>query len=148
MLETWRWYGQFDAISLSEVRQTGASGIVTALHEIPYGEVWARETIAARKAEIDTAGLCWEVVESLPVHERIKKGEGDLSELFANYRQSMANLAAEGLHVICYNFMPLLDWTRTDLDAPVDGGGTCLRFSAPKMAAFELFYAWTGGGGG
>lgn len=138
MIECWRWYGPFDKISLAEIRQTGASGIVTALHEVPYGEVWTREAIAARKAEIEAAGLNWEVVESLPVHERIKRGDGDLSELFANYRQSMANLAAEGLRLICYNFMPLLDWTRTDLKAPVACGGTCLRFDAARMCAFEL----------
>ena len=139
MRETWRWYGQFDKISLSDVRQTGACGIVTALHEIPYGEVWGEEAISARKSKIEAAGMSWDVVESLPVHERIKRGDGDLCELFANYRQSMANLAAQGVHTICYNFMPLLDWTRTDLGAPVEGGGTCLRFSAPRMAAFELF---------
>jgi mannonate dehydratase len=139
MIESWRWYGPFDKISLPEIAQTGATGIVTALHEIPYGEVWPAARIAARKAEIAAAGFDWVVVESLPVHERIKRGEGDLSELFANYRQSMANLAAEGIRTICYNFMPLIDWTRTDLAAPVARGGTCLRFSAPKMAAFELF---------
>jgi mannonate dehydratase len=138
MIESWRWYGPFDKITLPEIAQTGASGIVTALHEIPYGEVWPAERIASRKAEIQAAGFEWVVVESLPIHERIKRGEGDLSELFANYRQSMANLAANGVHTICYNFMPLIDWTRTDLAAPVARGGTCLRFSAPKMAAFEL----------
>lgn len=139
MIESWRWYGPFDKITLPEIAQTGASGIVTALHEIPYGEVWPRETIAARNAQIKSAGFDWVVVESLPVHERIKRGDGDLSELFANYRQSMANLAAEGVTTICYNFMPLLDWTRTDLTAPVARGGTCLRFEAAKMAAFELY---------
>ena len=139
MKESWRWYGPLDRISLGEIAQTGASGIVTALHEVPYGEIWSRETIARRKAEIEAAGFQWVVVESLPIHERIKRGDGDLSALFANYRQSMANLAAEGLFTICYNFMPLLDWTRTDLAAPVDRGGSCLRFSAPKMAALELF---------
>ncbi|WP_103256507.1 mannonate dehydratase [Tabrizicola aquatica] len=138
MIESWRWYGPFDKITLPEIAQTGATGIVTALHEIPYGEVWPTDRIAARKAEIQAAGFDWVVVESLPIHERIKRGEGDLSQLFANYRQSMANLAANGIHTICYNFMPLIDWTRTDLDAPVARGGTCLRFSAPKMAAFEL----------
>jgi mannonate dehydratase len=138
MIESWRWYGPFDKITLPEIAQTGAMGIVTALHEIPYGEVWPRDLIAARKAEIEAAGFHWVVVESLPIHERIKRGEGDLSQLFANYRQSMANLAANGIHTICYNFMPLIDWTRTDLAAPVARGGTCLRFSAPKMAAFEL----------
>ena len=139
MKESWRWYGPFDKISLGEVSQTGASGIVTALHEVPYGEIWSRDMIAGRKAEIKSAGFDWVVVESLPIHERIKRNDGDLSELFANYRQSMANLAAEGIHTICYNFMPLLDWTRTDLAAPVERGGSCLRFSAPKMAALELY---------
>lgn len=139
MKETWRWFGPFDAITLPQIAQTGASGIVTALHEIPYGEVWQRDQIAARNAEITAAGFTWDVVESLPIHERIKKGEGDLGKLFANYRQSMANLAAEGITTICYNFMPVLDWTRTDLTAPVANGGTCLRFSAPRMAAFEIF---------
>ena len=138
MIESWRWYGPFDKITLPEIAQTGASGIVTALHEIPYGEVWPKDLIAARKAEIQAAGFDWVVVESLPIHERIKRGEGDLSQLFANYRQSMANLAANGIQTICYNFMPLIDWTRTDLAAPVARGGTCLRFSAPKMAAFEI----------
>jgi mannonate dehydratase len=138
MKESWRWYGPFDKIGLNEVAQTGATGIVTALHEIPYGEVWDQSAIAARQAEIQQAGFEWVVVESLPIHERIKRGDGDLTRYFANYRQSMANLAAQGIHTICYNFMPLLDWTRTDLAAPVAGGGTCLRFSAPRMAAFEI----------
>jgi mannonate dehydratase len=138
MIESWRWYGDLDRIALSEIAQTGATGIVTALHEIPYGEVWPQADIAARKARIEAAGFQWVVVESLPIHERIKRGEGDLSGLFANYRQSMANLAAQGIRTICYNFMPLIDWTRTDLAAPVARGGTCLRFSAPRMAAFEL----------
>lgn len=145
MKESWRWYGPLDKISLSEVAQTGASGIVTALHEIPYGEVWNRETIAKRKADVMAAGFDWVVVESLPIHERIKRSDGDLSGLFANYRQSMANLAAEGIKTICYNFMPLLDWTRTDLAAPVARGGSCLRFSAPRMAALELFMLGRGG---
>ena len=93
MKETWRWFGQFDAISLDEIAQTGAEGIVTALHDVPYGEVWPREEIARRRAMIEAAGFTWDVVESLPVHEDIKRGEGDLSALFANYRQSLANLA-------------------------------------------------------
>lgn len=139
MIESWRWYGPLDKITLPEIAQTGATGIVTALHEIPYGDVWPRETIAARAHEIRSAGFDWVVVESLPVHERIKRSDGDLSQLFANYRQSMANLAAEGVNTICYNFMPILDWTRTDLAAPVARGGSCLRFEASKMAAFELY---------
>jgi mannonate dehydratase len=138
MIESWRWFGDLDRITLPEVAQTGASGIVTALHDIPYGEVWPREAIAARHATLQAHGFVWSAVESLPVHERIKRGEGDLAPLFANYRQSLANLAAEGVRTVCYNFMPLLDWTRTDLAAPVARGGNCLRFSAPRMAAFEI----------
>ncbi|MCM2441546.1 mannonate dehydratase [Agrobacterium vitis] len=140
MKESWRWYGPFDRITLTEVAQTGASGIVNALHEIPYGEVWSRDAIAARRDEIANSGLglTWNVVESLPIHEDIKRGEGDLERLFSNYRQSMKNLADAGIHTICYNFMPLLDWTRTQLDAPVARGGTALRFSEPHMAAFEI----------
>jgi mannonate dehydratase len=139
MIETWRWFGPLDKIALGQIVQTGAQGIVTALHDIPYGVVWDRAAISARHADIRAAGLAWSVVESLPVHEDIKRGTGDLATLYANYRQSMVNLAAEGIKTICYNFMPLLDWTRTDLAAPVKGGGTCLRFSAPRMAAFEIF---------
>jgi mannonate dehydratase len=138
MQETWRWYGGFDKITLSDVAQTGATGIVNALHEIPYGEVWETDAINTRADQIRAAGFDWSVVESLPIHERIKRGDGDLTQLFANYRQSMANLAAAGVGVICYNFMPLLDWTRTDLAAPVARGGTCLRFEAYRMAAFEI----------
>ena len=138
MIESWRWYGEFDAITLPEVAQTGARGIVTALHAIPYGEIWSREATAKRKGQIVAAGFDWVVTESLPVHERIKRGQGDLSQLFANYRQSMANLAAQGINTICYNFMPLLVWTRTDLAAPVARGGTCLRFDATRMAVFEV----------
>ncbi len=140
MMESWRWFGPLDEITLPEIMQTGASGIVTALHNIPYGEVWPEQAIAERSAEIAATGrLKWLVVESLPVDERIKRGEGDLSLLFANYRQSMANLAACGVKTICYNFMPLLDWTRTRLDAPVAGGGTALRFDQTEMAVLEVF---------
>lgn len=138
MIESWRWYGGLDTITLDEVAQTGAAGIVTALHEIPYGEVWSAEAIADRNTQVKAAGFDWVVVESLPIHEDIKKGTGDLARLFGTYRQSMANLAAQGIKTICYNFMPLLDWTRTDLAAPVAGGATCLRFEAVRMAAFEV----------
>lgn len=138
MRETWRWFGEFDPIALDQVAQTGAQGIVSALHAIPYGEIWSPDAISARKREIEAAGFTWDVVESLPVHEDIKRGTGDLNSLFANYRQSLVNLAAEGIKTVCYNFMPILDWTRTDLAAPVARGGTCLHFSAVKMAAFEI----------
>jgi mannonate dehydratase len=138
MLETWRWYGSLDNIALSEIRQTGASGIVTALHEIPYGQVWELDTIAARRDTIKKAELKWSVCESLPISEDIKRGTGELDSLFANYRQSLSNLASAGIHTICYNFMPLIDWTRTDLQSPIASGGSCLRFEATKMAAFEI----------
>ena len=138
MRETWRWFGEFDPIPLTDVAQTGAVGIVSALHAIPYGQVWPRVAIAARRDEIAAAGFRWDVVESLPVHEDIKRGTGDLPTLFAAYRQSLANLAAEGITTVCYNFMPVLDWTRTDLAAPVARGGQCLRFDAGQMAAFEI----------
>lgn len=138
MMESWRWYGPLDKITLPEIRQTGATGIVTALHEIPYGEVWEQTAIEERRDMIAAEGMVWNVAESLPIHENIKRGEGDLEPLFDNYRTSMENMAAAGIHTICYNFMPLLDWTRTDLQSPVKGGGTCLRFEATRMAAFEI----------
>ncbi len=139
MLDSWRWYGDLDKITLGEIAQTGASGIVTSLHDIPYGEVWSRDVIAARVEQVQQAGFVWNVVESLPIHEKIKRGDGELTQLFDNYRQSMRNLAAQGVYTICYNFMPLLDWTRTDLAEPVKTGGSCLRFESRKMAAFEIY---------
>ena len=141
MIEGWRWFGPVDKVTLPEIAQTGASAIVTALHEIPYGEIWPTEAIEDRQNVVRKGGfgVDWRVVESLPVHENIKRGTGDLKPLFANYRQSLANLAACGIRTVCYNFMPVLDWTRTILDAPVRGGATALRFDAVRMAAFELF---------
>ena len=142
MEQSWRWFGPGDSVPLHAIRQAGARGVVTSLHEIPYGELWTPEAIAARQALIaaDPAlGLRWNVVESLPVHERIKLGEGDLSGLFDTYRASMRNLAAAGVRVICYNFMPVVDWTRTELRHPLPGGGSALRFNVHEFAAFECF---------
>ena len=142
MEQAWRWFGPEDVIKLSHVCQTGATGIVTALHHIPYGVVWSIEEIEKRKALIaadPSLGLRWSVVESLPVHESIKIGEGDLTPLFDNYRQSLRNLAQCGITTVCYNFMPVVDWTRTELAHPLPGGGTALRFNAHEFAAFDCF---------
>jgi mannonate dehydratase len=139
MLQTWRWFGPSDAVTLAAARQAGASGIVTALHHIPYGTVWGPEEIAKRQAEVASPGfgLHWAVVESLPVHERIRIGEGGLEPLFANYRQSLKNLSDAGLRTVCYNFMPVLDWTRTQLDAELPGGARALRFNMHEYVAFD-----------
>jgi mannonate dehydratase len=139
MKQTWRWFGPEDAVTLAAARQAGASGIVNALHQIPYGVVWSPEEIAHRKAMIEGSGLglVWSVVESLPVHESVKIGEGDLDPIFANYRESLRNLAAAGLRTVCYNFMPVLDWTRTQLDWPVQGGARALRFNLHEYVAFD-----------
>ena len=138
MEETWRWFGPLDDIRLDEIRQTGATGIVNALHEIPYGEVWQPDAILARKAMIEAAGLRWSVVESLPVHEDVKRGSGDLGRIFANYRESLRNLGRAGIRTVCYNFMPVLDWTRTDLAHRMATGALALRFDATRQAAFDV----------
>ncbi len=142
MEQSWRWFGPGDVVQLHAIRQAGASGVVTALHDIPYGEVWSVADIEARKALIaadPSLALRWNVVESLPVHERVKLGEGDLTGIFDNYRTSMRNLAACGIKIICYNFMPVVDWTRTQLYQPLPGGGRALRFNIHEFAAFECF---------
>lgn len=142
MEQSWRWFGPDDVVTLAQARQAGARGIVNALHQIPYGVVWSVAEIEARKAIIAadaSLGLRWNVVESLPIHETVKIGEGDLEPIFENYRQSLRNLAACGLEVVCYNFMPVLDWTRTELAYRLPGGATALRFNIHEYVAFDHF---------
>lgn len=142
MEQCWRWFGPDDVVTLAQARQAGATGIVNSLHQIPYGVVWSVEEIEKRQAIIrsdKSFGLEWKVVESLPIHESVKIGEGDLETVFENYRQSMRNLAACGLEVICYNFMPVLDWTRTELAHKLPGGGTALRFNLHEYVALDHF---------
>lgn len=146
LLQSWRWYGPHDIVSLNDIEQTGATGIVNALHEIPVGEIWEIASIQERKKLIEwdaengiPRNLTWVVVESLNVHESIRQGLEDRDEYITKYIQSMKNLSACGIHIVCYNFMPLLDWTRTDLKFEVKDGSLALKFDSLALAAFDLF---------
>ena len=136
--ESFRWFGPEDPVPLAFIRQAGAQAVFTSLHQIPYGAVWPREAIRERKTMLAAAGLRWTCVESVPVPEDIKTGRGDLKRLSKNYADTLQNLAAEGLSLVIYNFMPVLDWIRTDLRHVLPDGSECMHFDPVRFAAFEI----------
>ncbi len=136
--ESFRWFGPSDPVPLQYIRQTGATAVFTSLHHIPYGELWPRQEIRVRKQLIENTGLRWNAVESVPVHEDIRTGRGDLKSLFENYAQTLRHLAAEQITTVIYNFMPVLDWIRTDVKHVLPDGSECLLYDPAKFSAFEI----------
>ncbi|WP_375582641.1 mannonate dehydratase [Cyclobacterium xiamenense] len=139
LIQSWRWFGPNDPVSLQDIRQAGATTVVSALHHIPHGEIWPLQEILARKKIIEDASLSWSVVESVPVHESIKTRSHDCEPYLENYRKTLMHLAQAGIRLVCYNFMPVLDWTRTDLSLHLANGAKALSFDWTDLAAFDLF---------
>ena len=139
MQQTWRWFGPDDPVTLTNIVQAGASGVVTSLHHIPTGEAWPLTEVAKRKAEIEAAGLQWSVVESIPLHNNLKTRSGNYRQLLDNYKESIRNVGAAGIEVVCYNFMPVVDWTRTNLNYRLSNASEALRFEMSDFAAYDVY---------